>query len=332
MSILSTNKKLIRIDVTAHDGDPEAQGLVRSNSATWDSVINKLDTTAFSDVSGSFLTAVDLSNYYTKSETSGASEIADALANIPTGNPEVENYVQTNSANIDETVNEYKTNSSTYMVEPNLEYNSQGYINGYNGSAFAAGGIDIEFGYTDADTISSINTSAITDVSLNNIVQTNSGVWGGSALPISAGPGIKINLVDNTLVFSNDETLLASSTDYYGAGELNLSESLKNFERIKILATRGNIDQSAPYGFSGPWIEFETEGIRNTAANVGAVTPFIFEGPFWKYGVYTANEDFTKITWWAGGQKKITSTEEGTTADSFTAAVGIKAVLGINRK
>jgi hypothetical protein len=38
-------------------GDTEVNNVVHNNSATWDSVTNKLDTTAFSDVSGSFLTA-----------------------------------------------------------------------------------------------------------------------------------------------------------------------------------------------------------------------------------------------------------------------------------
>lgn len=64
-------------------------------------ISNKLDTTAFSTVSGTFLTAVDLSNYYTKSETSGATELANAFANIPAGDVDVNAYVQNNSATID---------------------------------------------------------------------------------------------------------------------------------------------------------------------------------------------------------------------------------------
>lgn len=44
------------------------------------------------------------------------------------------------------------------------------------------------------------DTSAIDSV-VNN-VQTNSGVWGGSALPISAGPGIGLSIVDGVLVIS----------------------------------------------------------------------------------------------------------------------------------
>lgn len=127
--------------------------LVRSDSAnfypmignpsgfltTHQDISNKLDTTAFSDVSGSFLTAVDLSNYYTKSETSGATELSNAFGSIVQGDTDVNSYVQTNSSTIDNTV----TN-----------------------------------------------------------VSTNSGAWGGSALPISAGPGISLSMVDGVLLIS----------------------------------------------------------------------------------------------------------------------------------
>ncbi len=69
-------------------------------------ISNKLDTTAFSTVSGDFypysnpsgfISGVDLTNYYTKSETSGASELADAFSNLPTGDAEVNTLVHTNS-------------------------------------------------------------------------------------------------------------------------------------------------------------------------------------------------------------------------------------------
>jgi hypothetical protein len=66
-------------------------------------------------------------------------------------------------------------------------------------------------------------------------VSSNSGVWGGSALPISAGLGIKVELVDNTLVFSNDETVLWEGTHDSFNTAINLSEAVSNFERIRIL-------------------------------------------------------------------------------------------------
>jgi len=121
------------------------------------------------------------------------------------------------------------------MFTTELEYDGDK-ISGYAGSAFKAG-TDLEFGYDSADNISAINNSALTDVSLNNIVQTNSGSWGGSALPISAGPGVKVNLVDNTLVFSNDETVLYSDLTGRPSSpgqSITLSESPLNFKYIEV--------------------------------------------------------------------------------------------------
>ena len=57
---------------------------IAAASATWNTVSNKLDTTAFSNVSGTFLTDAALADYYTKSETSGADELSAAFANIQT--------------------------------------------------------------------------------------------------------------------------------------------------------------------------------------------------------------------------------------------------------
>ena len=84
-------------------------------------ISNKLDTTAFSTVSGTFLTAVDLSNYYTKSETSGATELADAFANIPAGDADVNAYVQGNSATIDNVNSTVQTNSAQWAEGVSVE-------------------------------------------------------------------------------------------------------------------------------------------------------------------------------------------------------------------
>lgn len=99
-----------------------------------------------------YITGIDLSNYYTKSETSGADELANAFANIPAGDAEVNTYVQTNSAQIDDTVTSYQTNSSTYMVEPNLEYNAVGEISGYGNSAIAQYGAEKQWLQHDRNT------------------------------------------------------------------------------------------------------------------------------------------------------------------------------------
>ena len=71
-------------------------------------------------------------------------------------------------------------------------------------------------------------------------VTANSGAWGGSALPISAGPGINVNLVNNTLVFSNDETVLWDSGNLAIGSTATLSETVKNFELFGIYGHETN--------------------------------------------------------------------------------------------
>jgi hypothetical protein len=194
----------------------EVSTTVQTNSSNWDNVTNKLDTTAFSDVSGTFLTAhQDLSDYYTTAEAetlssmfSGAIDYVSANAGdeFPASADEAIQYVQTNSANIDDTVASYQTNSGTFLTAHQA-----------------------------------ISAEESNDCYDN--VNTNSGAWGGSALPISAGPGIKVNLVDNTLVFSNDETVLYSGER---TSACVLSENPTNFKRIRVEDFYHNLYEFAP--------------------------------------------------------------------------------------
>jgi hypothetical protein len=85
----------------------------------------------------------------------------------------------------------------------------------------------------DGDKISGYSGSAFKDVALTDVVTANSGVWGGSALPISAGPGIKFEMVDNTLVASTDETVLWSGAPTTFTSTFTTNEPITNFEEIK---------------------------------------------------------------------------------------------------
>lgn len=68
------------ISVTAQGGNTAAEQAVIDNSATWNTVSDKLDTTAFSDVSGTFLTAhQDLSDYQTIAGMTAYQEAGDYL-------------------------------------------------------------------------------------------------------------------------------------------------------------------------------------------------------------------------------------------------------------
>jgi hypothetical protein len=72
------NEQKTVISVTAQGGNPEVEAEVTAHSADWNTVSNKLDTTAFSTVSGDFLTAhQDLSDYAT---TASVAEKLDTTA------------------------------------------------------------------------------------------------------------------------------------------------------------------------------------------------------------------------------------------------------------
>lgn len=102
---------------------------------------------------------------------------------------------------------------STY---PTTYTNSDAFIIFHDGSVSAAGKISangVELGGGGGELPESVSAatdyvtanSANIDSTINN-VSANSGAWGGSALPISAGKGIKFELVDNTLVASVTST------------------------------------------------------------------------------------------------------------------------------
>lgn len=185
------------------------------------------------------------------------------------GNPEVENYVQTNSAQIDDTVTSYQTNSGTFLTahqdlsdyqpvsamtaylsslpagtmnESSFAYDASDNITAYNGSAFKAGD---EFPQSATEAIETVTANSGDWNSTTNTVSSNSGVWGGSALPVSAGQGVKISLQNDTLVFSNDETVLFSGNYTAATGtDFTVSESITNFEKIEFTFNRNPNDFS----------------------------------------------------------------------------------------
>jgi len=156
-------------------GDEEVNALVHSNSGTWNTVTGKLDTTAFSDVSGTFLTAhQSLSNYYTKDETSGKEELAQAFANIPAGDSEVNSYVHNNSAAIDEATGLVQSNSSTWNDITVYQSNSASYLTAHQSlDGYATQDWVTAQGYLTG--VSIPESATWQDVSTT--VQTNSADW-----------------------------------------------------------------------------------------------------------------------------------------------------------
>ena len=151
---------------------------------------------------------------------------------------------------------------SSYMNVSGLEYDGDK-ISGYAGSAFKAGDTLPESVSAATDYVTATSGNINDTISA---VTTNSGTWGGSALPISAGPGIKVDLVDNTLVFSNDETVLADNIDN-AATAFTLSEKAGNFDRLRLYSTKGpicEISASDTYlTWAASWIDGTANGLLN---------------------------------------------------------------------
>lgn len=134
--------------------------------------------------------------------------------------------------------------------------------------------------WASASAISSYALSS--DVSgIVDTVSSQSANWGGSALALSAGPGVKLEKVGNTLVAGLDETVLWSGYANATGTTYDLTETMRNFERVSFVcsvnsAGHQRASQVTEYdvtlNYSGP-IYFYPE-CKNIAAN--ALTSNVF--------------------------------------------------------
>jgi hypothetical protein len=126
--------------------------------------------------------------------------------------------------------------ASGTMNESAFGYDASDNITGYNGSAFKAGD---EFPQSATDAIGYVTaTSANIDSTIDN-VSSNSGAWGGSALPISAGPGIKFEMVDNMLVASTSGYVWQSALLFHTDSPVTqttytLSNDCNNYDKLEV--------------------------------------------------------------------------------------------------
>lgn len=224
------NEQKTVISVTAQGGNKEVENLVTANSATWNSVTgkvdatalnnyattsqlaNKLDTTAFSNVSGSFLTAhQDISDLMPKSESANFYPMkgnpSGFLSSIP----------------------------DTYLQNTDL-YTTDGKVTAISGIPLSASDSIPEAVSAATDYVTA--TSANIDSTINN-VSANSGAWGGSALLISAGPGIKFNIVGDTLVASTSGYVWHSACLFHTDTPITqttytLSNNCSNYDKLEV--------------------------------------------------------------------------------------------------
>lgn len=119
-----------------------------------------------------------------------------------------------------------------YVQDQISGFVDSGYVSDFVDAAVSGKQDALEFGYTSDGSVSAINNSGIYDAPLNDFVNQNSGAWGGEALPVSGGPGIKFRMDNGTLIAEADETMLWSGD----ALSATLSESLTNFESVRVYA------------------------------------------------------------------------------------------------
>ena len=126
------------------------------------------------------------------------------------GNPEVESYVQTTSANIDDTVTSYQTNSGDYLKESELGYNAVDEVSAINGSAIAQYGAEKQWLVHDDTLVHAANSAQY-------------------ALGVNLSAVAQLLGVDETVLFSGNRAITAS-------GQLNTTENPYNFNKVEIWA------------------------------------------------------------------------------------------------
>lgn len=117
-------------------------------------------------------------------------------------------------------------------------FNSSDFYSTSNPSGF------IDSAYVDSAVSGKADSSALSSYALSadvsgtvDLVSAQSANWGGSALALSAGPGVKLEKVGNTLVASTDETVLWSGFVKSTGSAYDLFESMANFERVKFVCS-----------------------------------------------------------------------------------------------
>lgn len=209
--------------------------------------------------------------------------------------------------------------------------------------SLVGGGVDsatvsaIASGYAESAVSSKADSSSLSSYALSadvsstvDVVSTQSANWGGSALALSAGPGVKLEKVGNTLVVGVDETVLYSATAYAPGDSqqsYSLNETPLNFETVRVLAYR-------PLGNGAPWFGSVDVQIGNlysyTAANTSIAMPYAFVSTannIFYEGQYFIN-DITSTSWEDGS-----STQRKTTETAYTTGyyAHIYKIIGINR-
>ena len=283
----------------------------------------QVDSTGIVNYNGLSLETVD---HYTNNTANANYSVSGIRLsdNNSTGNIGIESIQNWNS-----TRDTVSANSASWGGGPSYTGDAQGALDEvYSKSANWDGSYDTLTANSAAWT-STNNTVSQRSGNWNKAYTTvtgNSAAWGGSALPISAGPGVKMDVVNDTLVFSNDEKVLWSGTtgDSTHTTAFTLTEPLTSYERIRF--------EGYQYGKSTPVYEITTP---NGSDYVGVCfNYFCFNNDGNPYqircGSYSSNNglDYTlfieKFLFWS-------NTSLSAAGGKTTQGPNINKIVGINR-
>lgn len=224
---------------------------------------------------------------------------------------------------------------------PTYQYDAEDKISSINGSAIAGGGAAGVDSATCSAIASAYAESAVSSVSGNyyttanesgyalssdvsatvDLVGTQSANWGGSALALSAGPGVKFDKVGNTLVASTDDTVLWSGSQTLGAAVniTSLSESVEHFQYLDLY-------------YKGYTTHKEQAASRIVVAGSGEVATLF--NPY-VGGSNTLRLNFCGVSW-SGTTLSIESPAQvyikaGATVSGTTNNATLTRIVGINR-
>ena len=201
------------------------------------------------------------------------------------------------------------------------------YITVASNSASWGGG-----GGVDSATVSAIASSYVMDVSADvsgtvDLVSSQSANWGGSALALSAGPGISLTKSGNVLVAGLDETVLWSGTLNTLNSNIECSENLSNFSTVKVFyrLVADSVVQSVGVH------EFEPSEMSNNNVSFGGFYLLSNNYYGWWLGRFAVTDGYkvkitnTRNSWGTGN-----SPSDGTQNQDTVGFV--YKIVGINRK
>ena len=157
-----------------------------------------------------------------------------------------------------------------------------------------------------------------------DLVGTQSANWGGSALQLSAGPGVKLEKSGNVLVASTDETVLWESNVTNGETSATLSGSIFGFESFRVFYRAGER--------YGAWLSTDVMN-RDLSANSLQLTDWFINASDYMImaaGLYTVSNDGLTLSGTHLRHMWFDPSNFGY-AGQGTAGVRIYKVVGINR-